>query len=88
MCHPRSVSRRERRHGEDPVLEAQEEASWSGFTRHIRATEQGKWLFGRPRKGVTGGSTRPGTVILVLLVGALAIVGALTVISWVLGAVF
>ena len=82
------VSRRERRHGDDPVLEAQEEASWSGFTRHIRATEQGKWLFGRPGKGVTSGGTRPTTIILVMFVGAFAIVGALTVISWILGAIF
>jgi hypothetical protein len=82
------MSRRERRHGNDPVEEAQEEANWSGFTRHIRATEQGKWLFGRPRERLTSGGTRPSTVILVLLVGALAIVGALTLISWILGALF
>jgi hypothetical protein len=82
------MSRRERRHGEDPLDEAQEEANWSGFTRHIRATEQGKWLFGRPARRLTSGGTRPSTVILVLLVGALVIVGTLTLVSWILDALF
>jgi hypothetical protein len=82
------MSRRERRHGDDPVEEAQEEANWSGFTRHIRATEQGKRLFGRLGRRLASGGTRPATVILVLLVGALAIVGALRLISWILDALF
>jgi hypothetical protein len=82
------MNRRERQHGDDPVEEAQEETNWSGFTRHVRATEQGKWLFGRQGRRLASGGAQPATVILVLLVGALAIVGALTLISWILGALF
>jgi hypothetical protein len=30
---------------EDPVTAAQQEAGWSPFTLHLRATNQGKFLF-------------------------------------------
>jgi hypothetical protein len=67
------MNRRSRRHAEDPVTEAQEEANWSGFTRHIRATSQGKWLF--PHRRETGiletRATSRRTVFITLLLCAL-----------------
>ena len=55
----RHVNRRARRHPipPDPVAELQEESRWSGFTTHIRATNQGKRLFHSSEKnmGLGGG---------------------------------
>jgi hypothetical protein len=72
------VGRKERRHPglEDPVAAAQEEARWSGYTRFIRATNQGKLLF--PLRAVSPhGIDRPSLknpVILALLAGLAVII--------------
>jgi hypothetical protein len=64
------VSRRTRRHpGSDPVAEAQEEANWSGFTRHIRATSQGRWLFPHRRDpGILETRATSGKTVVIALV--------------------
>jgi len=50
------------------VAEAQEEVDWSGFTRHIRATSQGKWLFRRPAEpGILETRATSGRTVIVSL---------------------
>jgi hypothetical protein len=66
------------------VAEAQEEATWSGFTRHIRAGSQGKRLFyGRARGEPRGASVLSIAVISVL--GGIAIAMLFVLIGWLLG---
>jgi len=81
MLH--EMSRRSRRHGEDPVEEAQEEANWSGFTRHIRATDQGKWFFSRSRS-VGSGRTPTSTIVLAVVIATLCLGAVVAIITWLL----
>jgi hypothetical protein len=80
------MGRKERRHPEfeDPVAEAQEEATWSGFTRHIRAGSQGKRLFyGRAR-----GQPRGVSIVIIAAIsvlGGIAIATVFTLVGWLLG---
>lgn len=69
------MGRRERRHpNADPVGELQEEAQWSGFTRHIRAANQGKFIF---RAGAR--APRAQDRSLIKYVAAAALLGGLTI---------
>jgi hypothetical protein len=67
------VGREERRHPElaDPVAEAQEEATWSAYTRYFRAGSQGKRLFRSRGRGEPRGL--PLTTVVVSVLGGIAI---------------
>ena len=78
------MSRRSRRHGEDPVTEAQEEANWSGFTRHIRATDQGKWFFSRSRP-LGSERTPTTTIVLAVLLATLCLGVVIALLTWAFG---
>jgi hypothetical protein len=74
----------------DSVAEAQEEANWSSFTRHIRATSQGKWLFRYRRDPgiLETRHTEPRTVAVALILSALGLGLAIAILATLLRFLF
>jgi hypothetical protein len=64
------------------VADAQEEANWSGFTRHIRATDQGKWLFRSRSRDIGTGRTPTSTIVFAVLIAALCLGAAIAILTW------
>jgi hypothetical protein len=66
------------------VADAQEEANWSGYTGHIRATDRGRRFFltGSPRLGSR--RTPTSTIVLAAVIATIALAALVTIITWLL----